>query len=174
MTIRSFETHTPEIDATAFVDDTALVIGRVHIGAHSSIWPMAVLRGDIHDIRIGAYCSVQDGTIVHVTHKGPFSPEGFSTEVGDRVTVGHRVILHGCQIGSDCLIGMDACLMDGVRVESDVIIGAGSLVTPGTVCESGYLWLGRPARKVRVLTDRERAHIAYSADYYAKLKDRHR
>lgn len=174
MTIRHFEMHQPKIAPTTYVDCSAVVIGEVTIGEDSSIWPQAVIRGDINSITIGARCSIQDGSVVHVTHAGHYNPTGFSTCLGNDITVGHAVVLHGCQIESSCLIGMNSCLMDGVVVESHVIIGAGSLVTPGTVCESGFLWMGRPARKVRALTKEEREQIAYSSEYYVKLKQRYK
>lgn len=173
MNIRPFDHHEPDIDPSAYVDSSAVIIGQVSIGAHSSVWPHVSARGDINSISIGRHCSIQDNSVIHVTHDGPFNPGGYTTRVGDHVTVGHRVVLHGCTIGNLCLIGMDSCLMDGAVVEDHVIIAAGSLVTPGTVCESGYLWLGRPAKKVRALTEREREQIAYSADYYSKLADKY-
>jgi len=169
MTIRCFEILKPIVAATAYVDASADVIGDVHLGEGSSVWPGARLRGDINSIRIGQRCSIQDNSVVHVTHAGQFNPDGFTTVLEDDITVGHAVVLHGCLIRSRCLIGMMSCIMDGAIVESDVIIGAGSLVTPGTVCESGHLWLGRPAKKVRAITDEEKQHILYSAKYYAKL-----
>lgn len=173
MAVRAFEHFTPNVASSAFVDETALVIGQVTLEEDSSVWPMAVLRGDINAIHIGKRSNIQDGTIIHVTHSGKYNPDGYQTRIGDDVTVGHRCILHGCTIGNHCLIGMGACLMDGVRVESDVIIGAGSLVTPGKILTSGYLWLGTPARRLRPLTDEEREFLTYSAHYYTQLKNKH-
>lgn len=172
MSIRSFENIVPQIHQTAYVDEQALVIGQVTLEADSSIWPMSVLRGDINSIYVGKRSNIQDGTIVHVTHAGQYNPNGYQTWIGDNVTVGHRCILHGCHIDNNCLIGMGVCLMDGVQVESQVIIGAGSLVTPGKVLTGGYLWLGSPARRVRPLTSDELAFLNYSAEYYVKLKNR--
>ncbi len=173
MPIRSFESATPTIASTAFVDATAVVIGDVTIQADSSIWPNAVIRGDIHHIQIGQRTSIQDNSVIHVTHAGPFNPDGFATTVGNNVTVGHRVILHGCDIKDNCLIGMGSVVMDGAVIESNVFLGAGSLVTPGKVLESGYLWMGAPAKKIRKLSAKELEQIEYSANYYAQLKDRH-
>lgn len=173
MAIRTFEHFKPNVASSAFVDEAALVIGQVTLEEDSSIWPMAVLRGDINVIHIGKRSNIQDGTVIHVTHAGKYNPEGYATRVGDDVTVGHRCILHGCTIGHHCLIGMGVCLMDGVQVEPNVIIGAGSLVTPEKVLTSGYLWLGAPARRIRPLTDEEREFLTYSATYYAQLKNRH-
>jgi len=172
--IRAFENHTPEIDAEAWLDPLCLVIGDVHIGAHSSIWPGVVVRGDINRIRIGRETNIQDGCMLHNSHDGPFMPGGSPLLIGDRITVGHKAILHGCEIGNDCLIGMGAIVMDKAVIESGVIIGAGSLVPPGKVLKSGYLYTGTPARQARALSDREKAYFAYSAAYYVKLAQRHR
>ncbi len=171
MTVRPFDTHHPQLGARAYIDPTAVVVGDVHVGADSSVWPMAVLRGDIHRIRIGARSNIQDGTVVHVTHDSEHSPGGHAAAVGDDVTVGHRVVLHGCRVGDRCLIGMGAVVMDGALVHADTIIGAGSLVTQGKELEGGYLWTGSPARRVRTLTEREREYIRYAAAHYVQLKD---
>ena len=173
MTLRTFESFTPSIDDSAFVDSTALVIGQVVIGKDSSIWPYSVIRGDIHRIAIGARSSIQDGTIVHVTHDGPFNPGGFATTIGDDVTVGHKVMLHGCTIGDRVLIGMGAIIMDGAVVESNVVVGGGGLVPPGKRLESGFLYVGSPVRQIRMLSDKELAFFTYSAGKYVELKNRH-
>ncbi len=171
--IRDFGDLRPALHSTAWVDDTALVVGDVHIGAHSSVWPMCVLRGDIHQVVIGVRTNIQDGSVLHVTHDSRFAPGGHSLTVGDEVTVGHKVILHGCTIGDRCLIGMGSIVMDGAVIESEAMLGAGSLVPPGKRLEGGYLWRGSPARRVRPLTDEERDYLEYSAAQYARLKDRH-
>lgn len=173
MTIRHFNDLKPQLHPSAFVDDTALVIGDATLEADSSIWPMSVIRADINAVHIGKRSNIQDGTIIHVTHAGKYNPNGYKTWVGDDVTVGHRCILHGCTIADHCLIGMGVCLMDGVTVESHVIVGAGSLATPGKVLTSGYLWLGSPVRRVRPLTPEETEFLTYSADYYVRLKNQH-
>lgn len=173
MTIRNFENKQPNIHPTTFIDDTALVIGDVKIGEHSSIWSMTVVRGDVNTIQIGSYTNIQDNSVLHVTHDGPYNPGGFDLQIGNNVTVGHRVILHGCHIEDSCLIGMGATIMDGVIIESHTIVGAGSLVTPNKHLESGFLWMGSPARKVRKLTTEEIESIQYSALNYAELKNRH-
>ena len=139
MAIRPFEQHTPQIHATVHVDDTALVIGDVEIGEDSSIWPMSVIRGDIQRIRIGARTSIQDGSVIHVTHDSRFCPGGQPTLIGNDVTVGHKVIPHACTIEDYCLIGMGSIIMDKAVVRSRVTIGAGSVVPPGKVLESGFL-----------------------------------
>ena len=171
MNIRSFENYTPELGKRVFVDPTALVVGQVCIGDDSSIWPMAVLRGDVHAIEIGARSSIQDGAVCHVTHASHYNPDGHRLIIGDDVTVGHNVVLHGCTIGNRVLVGIGSIVMDGVTVEDEVMIGAGSLVTPGKTLKSGWLYAGSPARPVREITDRERAFLPYSAKNYVKLKD---
>lgn len=174
MSVRSFENAYPIIPSSAYIDESAVVIGNVTLGEHSSIWPFAVVRGDINHIKIGARSNIQDGTIVHVTHAGPFNPQGFATDIGDDVTVGHQVVLHGCTIQNEVLVGIGSRILDGAVVESQVYIGAGSLVPPGKVLESGYLWLGSPVQKIRKLTQKELDFLAYSAKYYANLAQRSR
>ena len=173
MTIRNFEDKKPDIATTTFVDETALVLGDVKIGEHCSIWPLTVVRGDVNAIKIGNNTNIQDNSVLHVTHDGPYNPGGYDLKVGNNVTVGHRVILHGCHIGDSCLIGMGATIMDGAVVESHTLIGAGSLVTPNKHLETGYLWMGSPIRKIRKLSDEERESIDYSALNYVKLKNKH-
>jgi len=171
--IRSFEGRSPVLGSGTYVDETALVIGDVTIGDDASIWPGAVVRGDIHSIRIGARTNVQDGSVLHVTHDSRFNPGGHALVLGDEVTVGHGVILHGCTIGDLCLVGMGSVVMDGARIGTGAILGAGSLVTPGKTLEGGYIWVGRPARRLRPLTGEERSYLAYAAEHYVRLKDRH-
>lgn len=172
--IRPFQDIRPTVASTAFVDDAAVVIGDVVIGEDSSVWPAAVLRGDVNSIRIGARSNLQDGTVVHVTHDGPSTPGGIATIVGDDVTVGHKGILHACTIRDRVLVGMGSIVMDNAVVESEVIIGAGSLVPSGKLLRSGYLYLGSPVKQVRPLTENEREHLAYSAEHYVNLARRHR
>ena len=173
MAIRSFSQHTPVLGARAFVDRSAVVIGDVEIGADSSVWPLTVIRGDMHRIRIGARTSVQDASVLHITHAGPFNPEGFPLLIGDDVTIGHKVMLHGCTLGSRILVGMGSTVMDGAVVEDEVVIGAGSLVPPGKRLASGFLYVGSPAKAMRPLNDKERAFFTYSAGNYVRLKDEH-
>jgi len=173
MTLRNFESFTPTVAASAYVDSTALVIGQVSIGEDTSIWPLSVIRGDIHFIAIGERTNVQDGTVIHVTHDGPFNPGGFATTIGNDVTVGHKVMMHGCTIGDRVLIGMGAIIMDGAIVEPDVVVGGGSLVPPGKRLESGYLYVGSPVKQIRKLKDSELQYFIYSAGKYVELKNRH-
>lgn len=173
MPVRPFRETFPAIDASAYVDPSAVVIGDVTIGADSSIWPQAVLRGDVNTIRIGARTNVQDGTVIHVT--GPHPPlPGSRTTIGDEITIGHRCIVHGCTIESRCLIGMGSIILDGAVLREGTLLGAGSLVTEGKELEGGFLWVGRPAKKVRALTPEETLMLAGSAAHYARLKEQYR
>ena len=173
MTIRTYNSIAPRIDTSAFVDDTALVIGDVHVGADSSIWPFSVVRGDVNQIRIGARTNIQDHCVLHVTHDSHYHPGGHALSVGDDVTVGHRVVLHGCTIEDCCLIGMGAIVMDGAVLGSGLLLGAGALVPPGKVLEGGYVWLGSPVRRARALTGEETERLRYSAGHYVALKNAH-
>jgi carbonic anhydrase/acetyltransferase-like protein (isoleucine patch superfamily) len=158
----------PTIDPTAYVQASARVIGDVHVGAEASVWFNAVVRGDVFHIRIGARTSIQDNATVHVT------TGRHATLVGDDVTVGHNVVLHGCTIGNRCLIGIGAIVLDRCVVEDDCLIGAGALLTPGTIIPTGHVALGSPARVVRPLSDAERAHILASARGYVANAARYR
>jgi carbonic anhydrase/acetyltransferase-like protein (isoleucine patch superfamily) len=171
--IREFEKITPTIDSSAYIDEQASVIGDVHIGADSSVWPGTVIRGDVNKIRIGERSNIQDNSTVHVSHDSHFSPGGFATIIGNDVTIGHQVIVHACTIGDRCLLGMGSLIMDGTVVEPDTVIGAGSLVTQNKVIEGGYLWIGRPAKRIRKLTTEEIDRIDYSAQHYVRLKNRY-
>lgn len=159
----------PNIATDAFVHASAVIIGDVEIGALASIWCNAVIRGDVNTIRIGARSNIQDGSVLHVSHKTPADPLGAPLTIGANVTVGHQVILHGCTIHDDCLIGMGSIVMDQAVLEPQVLLGAGSLVPEGKVLQSGYLYLGRPAKQIRALSDAEKAYFAYSAEHYVKL-----
>ena len=174
MAIRAFQGKTPRVGKDVFIDETALVIGDVSLGDGVSLWPMAVVRGDVQRIEIGAGTNIQDGSVLHVTHGGELAPGGFALNVGDNVTVGHRVVLHGCKVGNHCLIGIGAIVMDGAVIEDEVILGAGSLVPPGRVLESGFLYVGSPAKRVRPLSIEEKAFLRYSAKHYLSLKEAHR
>jgi len=174
MSVRSFEQYTPLIHPDAYIDESAVVIGNVEIGEDSSVWPLCVIRGDIQRVRIGARTSIQDGTVIHVTHDSRFCPGGQPTLIGNDVTVGHKVILHACTIEDFCLIGMGAIVMDRAVVRSRVTLGAGSLVPSGKVLDSGFLYVGSPVRQVRPLNERELAFLEYSAQNYRRLKERHR
>jgi carbonic anhydrase/acetyltransferase-like protein (isoleucine patch superfamily) len=169
--IYRFMQEQPRLGERVFVDPCASVTGDVTLGDDVSIWPMAVLRGDVNRISVGARSNIQDGSILHVTHESTALPEGRPLRVGADVTVGHGAILHACTIGDRCLIGMGAIVMDGVLLEADSLIAGGALVVPGTVVPSGTLWRGNPARCARELTAEEIAYQAYSAAHYVRLKD---
>lgn len=169
--IRTHKGTSPTLGDKTFVDPTAIIIGDVELGDDTSVWPYAVIRGDMHKIRIGARSSIQDGSILHITHAGPFNENGFPLTIGDDVTVGHSVNLHGCTLGDRILVGIGSTILDGAVVEDDVVIGAGTLVPPGKVLESGYLYVGAPCKQARPLKDSEKAFFKYSAANYVKLKD---
>ena len=174
MAIRPYRGTTPVLGARVFVDPTAVVLGDVQLGDDCSVWPLAVIRGDMHRIRLGARVSVQDGAVLHITHASDYNPGGFPLVIGDDVTIAHQAMLHGCTIGSRVLIGMKAMVMDGAVVEDEVIIAAGAMVPPGKVCESGHVYMGSPAKQARPITEKERSFFRYTAANYAKLKDFHR
>lgn len=174
MAIRSFKGIQPRLEAGAWVDEMGLVVGDVVLGENASVWPGAVVRGDVNHIRIGRDSNVQDMACLHVTHKRDSDPEGAPLLIGDRVTIGHQVTLHGCTIGDECLIGIGTIVLDRAVIGPRVMIGAGSLVPPGKVLEPGWLYLGRPVKPVRPLTEAELAHFAYSAQHYVRLMQAHR
>ena len=169
--VRSFKGMTPKLGQQVFVDESAVVIGDVVLGDDVSVWPNTVIRGDMHSIKIGDRCSIQDGSILHITHASDYNPGGYPLTLGSDVTVGHMAMLHGCTIGSEVLIGMQAMVMDGAVVQDKVVIGAGTLVPPGKTLESGHLYLGRPAKQVRPLTEKELSYFKYTAANYVKLKN---
>ncbi|EHJ94184.1 gamma carbonic anhydrase family protein [Vreelandella boliviensis] len=170
--LRRYQGMEPQLGERVYIDPASVVIGDVVMGDDCSVWPMTVIRGDMHRIRIGARTSVQDGSVLHITHASDFSPDGFPLTIGDDVTIGHKAILHGCTLGSRILVGMGAIVMDGAVVEDEVIIAAGAVVTPGKHLESGYVYAGNPAKALRPLKDKERAFFPYTAGNYVKLKDR--
>lgn len=171
--IRAFESITPTIAETSYIDASAQVIGDVVIGEHCSVWPLTVIRGDVNIIRIGDRCNIQDGSVLHVSHAGEFNPEGSALHLGNQVTVGHKALLHACRIGNQCLVGMGSIVMDNAVLEDQVMLGAGSLVPPGKVLQSGYLYLGNPLRQVRALSERELEFLVYSAEHYVSFKQRY-
>jgi len=174
MNLRPYTGIPPVIGERVYVDPTAVVIGKVTLGDDASLWPCVVARGDVNSISVGARSNVQDLTMLHVTHDGPYSPGGFPLIIGADVTVGHKCLLHACTVGDRCLVGMGSIIMDGAVVEDEVLLGAGSLVSPGKRLESGHLYRGSPAQKIRPLTAEEREMLRYSAAHYVRLKDRYR
>ncbi len=171
--MRSFDGKNPVLGQRVYVDETAVVIGRVTLGDDASMWPMSVARGDVNTITIGARTNIQDGSVLHVTHDGPYTPGGTPLVIGDDVTVGHKVTLHACAVGNRCLIGIGSIVLDGATFEDDVFLGAGSLVPPGKTLLARSLYRGQPARRVRELSDEELQSLAYSAKHYVRLKDRY-
>lgn len=168
--MESYQGISPVLGAGVFVHHSATLIGDVALADDVSIWPGTVIRGDVNHIRIGSGSNVQDLSMLHVSHKSSWDPAGSPLIVGQHVTVGHRVILHGCTIEDECLIGMGSIVMDKAIVQKHVLLGAGSLVPEGKVLESGYLYLGSPAKRIRPLTEQEIQHFMYSAQHYMRLK----
>lgn len=173
MSIKSFNNITPSFDSSVYIDDSAVIVGDVEFGTDSSVWPLVAARGDVNVIRIGKRTNIQDGSVLHLSRPSAGNPEGFPLIIGDDVTVGHKCMLHGCVIGNRVLVGMGAIVMDGVVVEDDVFIGAGSLVTPNKRLESGFLYVGNPAIKKRPLRDSEKEFLSVSAKNYVLLKDQY-
>jgi carbonic anhydrase/acetyltransferase-like protein (isoleucine patch superfamily) len=173
MPVRNFESILPTIATSAYIAPEATVIGDVSIGDNSSLWPGVVVRGDVNKIIIGERTNIQDNSVCHVTHQGQYNLEGYPLILGNDITIGHRVIVHGCTIKDRCLIGMGAIIMDGAILHKEVMLGAGSLVPPGKELESGFLYVGTPVKKVRELTSEEQEFLQYSANYYAQLKERY-
>lgn len=172
--IRSFQGVSPVLGEGTYVDEAATVIGDVILGDDVSIWPGTVVRGDVNYIRIGARTNVQDGSIIHVTHDGPYGkPGGFATVIGEDVTIGHAAVIHACVIEDACLIGMGATILDGATIKKNGFVGAGAVIPPGKTVESGELWLGNPAKCVRKLSEKEIEQLYYSAQHYVRLKDKY-
>jgi carbonic anhydrase/acetyltransferase-like protein (isoleucine patch superfamily) len=161
----------PQTGPRTYVHDSAQVIGDVQIGQDCSIWCNTVLRGDVNRIVIGNFSNIQDFAMGHVSHKNPAKPDGSPLVIGDYVTIGHSVILHGCTVGDECLIGMGSIIMDDVVIGAQVMVAAGSLISPGKILESGYLYVGRPARRLRALDAGELAYLKYSAQHYVRVKN---
>lgn len=165
--IRALDGHAPEIGPGAFVHEAAEVIGRVRIGADASVWPRAVIRGDTEEIVVGAATNVQDGAVLH-------ADPGFPCNLGERVTVGHLAVVHGCSVGDEALIGMGAVVMNGAVVGAGSIVGAGAVVPEGTEIPPGSMALGVPARVVREITEEERRGLVGSAERYVAMIGVHR
>lgn len=168
---RSYKGIKPTLGKNVYVDESSVIVGDIQIGDDSSIWPLVAARGDVNYIRIGTRTNIQDGCILHVTRTSSGNKNGFPLIIGDDVTLGHQVMLHGCRLGHRILVGMSAVIMDNAVVEDDVIIGAGSLVPPGKTLESGFLYVGSPVKKARALTKEELAFLPKSAKNYVELKN---
>jgi carbonic anhydrase/acetyltransferase-like protein (isoleucine patch superfamily) len=171
MAIRAYKDQHPDIAQGVYVDDMALVVGKVTIGKDASIWPMTAVRGDVQSISIGERTNVQDGSVLHVTSDNPFTPGGHPLVIGNDVTIGHGAILHACTIEDYCLIGMGATVLDGAIVREKAMVAAGSVVPPGKELEGGYLWKGSPVQKARPLKQAELDYLEFSSVHYVRLKD---
>jgi carbonic anhydrase/acetyltransferase-like protein (isoleucine patch superfamily) len=171
MPLSNYLNTSPILGDRIYLHPSCQVIGDVTIGDDSSVWCNTVLRGDVNRIVIGRGTNVQDLSMGHVSHKTAAKPEGSPLIIGDYVTIGHSVILHGCSIGNECLIGMGSIILDDVVIPDHVMVGAGSLVAQGKTLESGMLYLGRPAKAVRALTQDEIKYLKYSAEHYMRVKD---
>jgi carbonic anhydrase/acetyltransferase-like protein (isoleucine patch superfamily) len=171
--IRSYKGMTPVLGVKVYVDPAATVIGNVTLGDDTSVWPGAVIRGDMHKIIIGNRSNIQDNAVLHITHASAFNPKGWPLTVGDDVIIGHGAILHGCTIGSRILVGNGAIVNDGAVIEDEVIIGAGTVVPPGKKLESGNIYVGSPCRLLRQTTETESAFFVYSPANYVLLKDQY-
>lgn len=171
--IRPYRGRRPRLGTGVWIDPSAQVVGDVELGADASVWPLVAIRGDVNAVRIGARTNVQDLSVLHVTHDGPYSPGGVPLVIGDDVTIGHHVVLHACTIGSRVLVGMGAIVMDRVVIEDGVLVAAGSVVPPGKHLHSGWLYRGAPAQPARALTAAEREQLLYSARHYVRLKNQY-
>lgn len=171
MSLRAFNNILPQIGEATYIDESAVIIGDVTIADHVSVWPTVVIRGDVSSITIGADTNIQDGSVLHVSHAGNYAPEEAPLIIGKGVTIGHRAVVHACTVGDYCLIGIGAIILDNAVLEDYVMLGAGALVSPGKVLESGYLYIGVPAKKTRALSEGEIEFLEYSAAHYVQLKD---
>ncbi|WP_026475755.1 gamma carbonic anhydrase family protein [Alkaliphilus transvaalensis] len=165
--LKKLKNKKPVVDESCFIAETADLIGEISIGANSSIWYKAVLRGDVNSITIGENTNIQDNTVIHVSDVDP-------TIIGNNVTVGHSCIIHGTKIGNNALIGMGAIVLDGAEIGENTIIGAGSLVPQGKKIPSGVLALGSPAKVIRDLTDEEIEKLKISAEHYVEMGRDHK
>ena len=172
--VEDFCGQSPQLGQGVYIHPAATVIGDVVLGRDVSVWPGAVIRGDMMQIQIGDRSNVQDNAVLHTTHASEkYNPDGFPLTIGEDVVIGHQAVLHGCRVGDRVLIGIGAILNDGVVVESDVMVGAGTLVPPGKRLKSGFVYAGNPVRQLRALREEERDFLRYSPLNYIKLKNQY-
>ena len=169
----SFGGHTPRIDPAAFVAPGARLIGDVEIGPEASVWYNCVLRGDVNSIRIGARTNIQDGSIIHVDSPKPGRESGNPTIIGDDVLIGHLAMVHGCLLHDRAFVGLGSIVMDGCEIESDAMLAAGAMLTPGKRIPVGQLWAGRPAKYIRDLSEEELAAQREGVAHYVQLAKAH-
>ncbi len=169
--VRAFQGCLPQLGERVYIDPAATVIGNVWLGDDVSVWPGAVIRGDMHTIRVGHRSNVQDNAVLHITHPSDYNPGGWPLTIGDDVIIGHGAIVHGCTLGDRILVGNGAIINDGAVIEDEVMIGASCNVPPGKSLVSGYVYVGNPCRQLRPVTDQERRFFRYSPLNYVKLKD---
>ena len=169
--IRPYKDIFPSIGPDNYIDESAILVGDITLSDNVSIWPLVAARGDVNTITIGSRTNIQDGTVLHVTRKSTENPQGNPLIIGSDVTIGHKCMLHGCQLGNRILVGMGAIIMDGAVIEDDVFIGAGSLVPPNKTLVSGYLYVGNPVKQARLLKESEAAFLKQSATNYIELKN---
>ena len=169
----SFGGRTPLIDPTAFVAPGAQLIGDIEIGPEASIWYNCVLRGDVNRIRIGARTNIQDGSVLHVDSPRPGHPDGHPTIIGEDVLIGHLAMVHGCILRDRAFVGLGAIVMDGCEIESDAMLAAGAMLTPGKRIPGGQLWAGRPAKYVRDLSDADLQGMRAGVAHYVELARAH-
>lgn len=169
--LRAYKNSFPVIGSSVYIDPFSSIIGDVILADDVSVWPMCVIRGDVNSIRIGKRSNIQDGSVLHVARAGESNVEGYPLIIGDDVTVGHKAMLHACRIGDRVLVGMGAIVLDNAQIDNDVILAAGALVPPNKHLQSGYLYIGSPAKAARKLSSDELAFLTRSAAHYVKLKD---
>ena len=169
--LRRYKGTFPTIGKNTYIDASSVLVGEIRLGDDVSIWPLVAARADVHFIHIGDRTNIQDGSVLHVSHKNIENPNGHPLIIGHDVTIGHKVMLHGCNIADRVLVGMGSIVLDGALIESEVIIGAGSLIPPGKKIVSGYLYIGSPVKQIRPLTEKERLFLKKSATNYVELKN---
>jgi carbonic anhydrase/acetyltransferase-like protein (isoleucine patch superfamily) len=171
--VRPYQGIVPKLGKRVYIDPAATVIGDVSLGDDVSVWPGAVIRGDMHVIKVGERTNIQDNAVLHITHASQYNPTGWPLTIGDEVVIGHRAVVHGCTLRNRILVGIGAIVNDGAVVEDDVIIGAGCMVPPGKTLKSGYVYVGIPCKQLRTISENEKRFLQHAAATYVKLKDQY-